>query len=147
MSFFTLFELYSANVPLLVPTRTLLERMCAISSLSNYGGGGSRYRYHGATPEGAPHRQTLPRDVGFFLDRADFYDTHADAMPHLHYFDSFDALADAVRAVDPAATSSAMAAANAHRARRVHSAWACMMGTAFPQLQRDIATSSCAETG
>ena len=55
-------------------------------------------------------------------------------MPHLRYFDSMAALAEAVRQAEPQRMSAAMAEANRTRVAGAHGAWDCLMRQTFPRL-------------
>ena len=120
----TIFELYSANVPLLVPDASLLRKLGCVASLAHYGGGAS---YDRPCRGGARPWSQLgsAASVDFFLKRADFYDdAHPDGMPHVHTFRSMEDLGKQLAAIDTRKTSAAMKETNCLRACRVRkSAW------------------------
>ena len=136
----TIFELYSANVPLLVPDASLLRKLGCVASLAHYGGGAS---YDRPCRGGARPWSQLgsAASVDFFLARADFYDAHPDGMPHVHTFRSMEDLGKQLAAIDTRKTSAAMKETNCLRACRVRSAWRCLMQTAFPALQGTAAAA------
>jgi hypothetical protein len=144
----TIFELYSANVPIVVPDATLLRQLGCVASLAHYGGG---MRY-GARRDGARRSSDLAAaaSVDFFISRADFYDAELNGMPHITTFSSADELGRTLAAIDTRAVSATMEQANEGRARRVRSAWRCLMEGAFPALaasrssERDVRTSNLA---
>lgn len=130
----TLFELYTANVPLLVPShQCVTKELGGLKSVFSYGNGET---YSKGGHEGGKFPPTRQE---FYLDRADFYD---DAplgqggvhMPHIGVFGSMDALGAAVDAADPKAMSARMVETNRERAGAARAAWACLMREAFPQL-------------
>jgi hypothetical protein len=119
----TIFELYTANVPLLVPDAHLLRQLGCVCSLGYYGGGA----HYGAT------RMEPASSVDFFIERADFYDAQPGSMPHVHTFSSLEELGRLLKTIDTRKTSAAMEEANQRRASGVQSAWQCLMHKAFPQ--------------
>lgn len=136
----TIFELYSANVPLLVPDASLLRKLGCVASLAHYGGGAS---YDRPCRGGARPWSQLgsAASVDFFIKRADFYDAHPVGMPHVHTFRSMEDLGKQLAAIDTRKTSAAMKETNCLRACRVRSAWRCLMQTAFPALQGTAAAA------
>ena len=136
----SIFELYSANVPLLVPDAALLRQLGSLCSLAHYGGGAVGY---GQRRGGGRRWSALSEasSTDFFIERADYYDSQPDGMPHIHTFASVDELGTAIASIDTRATSAAMAQANRSRASRVRSAWRCLMQSAFPQLADSPAAS------
>ena len=149
VSTMTIFELYSANVPLLVPDATLLRKLGCVASLAHYGGGAS---YGRPCRGGARAYSQLASaaSIDFFIKRADFYDTHPDAMPHVQTFRSMDELGKLLATMDTRKISAAVKEGNRLRAVRVRSGWRCLMQEAFPVLRgissQEAATAKAADS-
>ena len=140
VSTMTLFELYSANVPILVPDAALLRKLDCVASVAHYGGGASYVQRRGSSSSRGARALASAAHVDFFINRADFYDSVPGAMPHIHTFSAVEELGDVISSIDTTKTSAAMAQANRTRTSRVRSAWRCLMLAAFPALRADAPT-------
>ena len=101
VSTMSIFEQYTANIPMMFPTKRLLREM---------------YNKHYA----------VLHEVGevnwdMIYDHADYY--NLEWMPGLHYFDSVDELNKMVLTVDVLDTSHKMWKANSVRKQKVYEAW------------------------
>jgi hypothetical protein len=127
-SVMSLFEHYTANLPLFVPDKPLMRQLYAehrqegvLSQLSF----NQVYR----TPPGSiiPAAGSDPNDYDDvdtmmqWLNLADFYDT--ENMPHIQYFSSGEDLEARLQSMDAPAMSDAIRTANVGRHERVYAAW------------------------
>ena len=80
MSTMSLFEQYSAGVPLFLPSKKFYKD-CIMRGMMPFG---SVYATHAAPTSSA--LRTILRDLDFWLDRADFYD--ADNFRYVNFYDS-----------------------------------------------------------
>jgi len=112
ISTMSIFEQYSANVPLLFPTKRFLKEMGTLRSV--YG----------------PLHQNLKvcADMNWWIDRADYY-----SLPHITYFDSEQELNDIIKTLDFKDISKKMEAHNKVRRAYVYQQW--------KEVLRDVVTS------
>ncbi len=115
VSTMSVFEQYSANVPLFFPTKRFLKEQIQKETI-NFNGPYSRQDY-------APRLTAAvgPNWVDFWLDRADYYDT--DNMKYITYFDNFEDLKEILATVDTDAISNDMTAWNYQRQRAALEKW------------------------
>lgn len=111
ISTMSIFEQYSANVPLFFPTKAFLKELAALypevilSQLSFY-----------------PELQLQDsKAVDDWIEGADFYDE--EAMPYIQYFSSFEELRLMLKTVDCQAISVKMEEHNRLRKERVYEQW------------------------
>lgn len=105
ISTMSIFEQYSANVPLFFPSKRLLKEFKTLKSVY-----------------GALHpKLKVCADMQWWIDRADFYDE--ENMPHIIYFDDEKELNDKIKSTDFKKVSQDMKAHNAQRKERVYQQW------------------------
>lgn len=123
ISTMSLFEQYSANVPLFFPSKPFLRTLHreyprhVLEQLSFF-------TIFGLTPPatpGNPNNVNDPAVVDAWIDAADFYDT--EAMPHIQYFDSFVHLEQLLTTIDLHKISQKMQAHNVGRKKQVIDRW------------------------
>lgn len=83
ISTMSMYEHYTAGIPLLVPTKNFLRKLWVEGAQW-----GSVSAYW--TDDNLPNNLNPVNNMDFWLDRADFYDM--TNMPYMYYFDSFDHL-------------------------------------------------------
>lgn len=126
VSIMSLFEHYSACAPIYVPTREFLKRLMAehprevMSNLS--------YAQILGRPASAPSTGAVdlndvrdPQVVGWYLDRADFYDR--EWMPRIRQFESWSHLDHLLATDDHIGISQQMAAEKPARLTRIAELW------------------------
>jgi hypothetical protein len=121
ISVMSLFEQYSASVPLFFPSPDFVVELHqrhpgqVLSELS-------MFQVHGQHYDGTGLNRTQdPEVLRRWVSLADYYD--ADNMPHIQYFDSFEHLAELLASVDTAEISARMQAFNRVRRDRIVGAW------------------------
>jgi hypothetical protein len=108
ISTMSIFEQYSANVPLFFPTKRFLKQMGTLKSVY-----------------GTLHPNLAPcADIDWWIERADYYH-----LPHITYFDSEADLREKLANTDFEAVSRAMAAYNETRERDVREKWHLITNT------------------
>tara|TARA_B110000037_G_scaffold31989_1_gene38456 strand:- start:4663 stop:8673 length:4011 start_codon:yes stop_codon:yes gene_type:complete len=90
ISTMSLFEYYSANIPLIFPSKAFLKQLIKLGKISL----GSRYFKYKDYPK------TLEEPLGknyvdWWIDRADFYNN----MKHIIFYDNFEELPDILRGI------------------------------------------------
>ncbi len=127
ISTMTLFELYSANVPLFFPSKQFLRDLLfqapqwVLSQLSFF----KIYESFFPTTKGDPNNLNDPDIVNFWIDSCDFYDE--ENMPYVQYFDSFLHLEHLLKTTDCAAISQKMREYNEKRKQRVLEKWKAIL--------------------
>ena len=123
ISTMSVFEQYSANVPLFLPSKNFLRTLRAIypddilSQLSFF------QIFHlnpPTTPEDLNNIQDR-KSLNCWIDSADFYDV--ENMPYIQYFDSFDHLEELLLTTDCNAISQKMREHNEKRKQIVVEKW------------------------
>jgi hypothetical protein len=123
ISTMSIFEEYSANVPLFFPSKKFLRSLQAsypdriLNQLSFY------QVYNIAQPT-TPHDLNNIHDessLNSWIDSADFYDE--ENMPYIQYFDSFEHLEQLLKTVDCKAISAKMNEHNKQRQKLVVEKW------------------------
>ncbi len=121
VSAMSIFEQYTANVPLFFPTKELLLELhrahpkAVLSELSNYQVLGREYHGTGL------NRTEDPDVIRQWIDLADYYDP--EEMPEIQYFESFDHLAHLLETTDLEAVSERMRSHNAVRQHEAVGRW------------------------
>ncbi|HSX13421.1 MAG TPA: hypothetical protein VLE96_03265 [Chlamydiales bacterium] len=123
VSIMSLFEQYTANVPLFFPSKDFMRALRGmysgriLSAISYY------YLYSVAPPNvpGDLNHTYDPQVLNFWLDSADFYDE--ENMPYIQYFDSYDHLKTLLETVDCQAISKKMAEHNVKRREMIFKKW------------------------
>jgi len=120
ISTMSIFEQYSANVPLFFPQKYFLKQLISNNKLYLQ----SRYYFH-STPN-SPYPSKLepalgPEWLDFWIENADYYDQ--DNMKYITYFDSFADLQDKLRIIDTADISHKITEWNKIRKNNVYSKW------------------------
>jgi hypothetical protein len=129
ISVMSLFEQYSANIPLILPSKRLLKELIRtgrIVFISPY----MREPY----PARFKHMLQGPDWIDFWVDRADYYDT--ENMKYLTYYDTFEELRDLVEPngktpLDTAMISEQMKQWNQVRQSRAYQSWADLIDPVF----------------
>jgi hypothetical protein len=128
ISTMSIFEQYTANIPLFFPSwkflYTLRETFAANGVLSET----SWNQVHRLLPRstifpGLDDPNNFTNTVGMmnWARLADFYDE--ENMPHIQYFDSFEHLEELLQTVDTVKISKAMREYNHKRKKRIYDAW------------------------
>lgn len=127
-SIMSIFEMYTANIPMFFPTPRFLEEL-----FRDHGTSGvlSELSYNqvlrlpsgSSVPGPAPDPNNYSDITGmmYWVSKADFYDP--DNMPHLCYFDSFDELQVLLRSADIQKMHEGMMKHNIVRKHRAYTAW------------------------
>jgi hypothetical protein len=127
ISTMSIFEQYTANIPLFFPSKKLLNNLYfnnqgVLSQVSNYQLWKNLPKtiisFHG---ELDLNDYTNPDIIMKWLEYADYYDT--EWMPHIQYFDSFEELNDKINISDFQKISSNMQQANIIRKQKIYSKW------------------------
>lgn len=128
ISYMSIFEQYTSNIPLFFPTKEFLlklyteKRYSVLKEMSwnnLYNAPDRSMIAHGS--EFDPNAYNDIESVSFWLNYADFYDD--TWMPYITYFDSFDELNDIVNTVDTAYISDCMKRFNNLRQNQIHNMW------------------------
>jgi len=124
-SIMSLFEHYTACIPIYVPNRSFIKELMAdypaevLSQLSfSQVTGRPAARRNGGLDLNDTSDEAV---VDWYLDRADFYDR--EWMPHIRQFESWEHLDDLLATDDPHAISAAMADERPERLRRIAARW------------------------
>jgi hypothetical protein len=129
ISTMSIFEQYTANVPLFFPSKKFLfelHRAHPGQVLSEL----SFFQVHGVPFHGDGLNRTADPDVvRRWIDLADYYDP--ENMPHIQYFESFEHLAELLETVDRDEVSERMRAFNQGRQERIVGAWSALLGRVF----------------
>ncbi len=124
ISIMSLFEQYSANIPLFFPTKNLLFSMWGrrpsevLNEISAFKIFNSRPP---PTIEGDLNNLKDPNVIKFWIDTADFYDQ--ENMPHIQYFHSYKHLEELLRTVDTQEISRKMKEHNVQKKKMVFEKW------------------------
>jgi hypothetical protein len=122
ISTMSIFEQYSANIPLFMPSKELLKSMCKTGKYFLC----SRYiRFDPEIPRYYPNSLKPALDdntwIDFWVDRADFYDE--DNMKHIVYYNSVEHLRVLLQETDTQKVSDQMREWNDIRQARVLQKW------------------------
>lgn len=109
ISTMSIFEQYSANVPMLFPSKKLLKKLI-------------RDGYHRMNSVYGPYET---QDIEWWIDRADFYDQ--ENMPHIIYFDNEDDMNEKIQTVDFNQVSNQMESFNRMREQAVKDKWETLL--------------------
>ena len=120
----SIFEQYTANVPLFFPTKNFLKQLIQMNRIKF----NSRYAYHHSHNN---KRIMYPNEIDiaynnstwidFWLDRADYYDE--ENMKYIIYFDSIPHLTHLLRTTNFDEVSHKMAEWNIERELEIHTKW------------------------
>jgi hypothetical protein len=127
-SIMSIFEHYSANIPLLFPTKEYAVEMMKNGEAGVFSELSFNQVLKRKSGSDVPVSYPDPNDyedyVGMseWIRLSDFYDINN--MPHLTYFSSIEELTDIVSDMDFVAVSKNMALSNVDRRGRVYAAWA-----------------------
>lgn len=137
VSTMTIFEHYSAGIPLLVPSKSYLKDLLrrddnSVSLLSRY----SLFMGCKQWPKALDIAFQDATYLDFWLDRADFY-----TWPHIITFDSIADFHEKLVITDFAATSMAMQTTMKQRKGEVFQFWKSEFETAFPCLHHETTGS------
>jgi hypothetical protein len=123
ISTMSIFEQYSANVPLFFPSKNFLRTLQAIypdrilQQLSFF----QIFNLKPPTTPGDLNNIQDRKSLNSWIDSADFYDE--ENMPYIQYFDSFDHLEEQLKTVDCNAISQKMREHNEKRKQLVVEKW------------------------
>lgn len=124
ISTMSIFEQYSANVPLFFPTKRFLEQL-QLSYPNTILSQLSWYSVYGVTPTTLSNddpNNVLNKDiVKLWIDTADFYDE--ENMPYIQYFDSYEELEYLLKTVDCETISLNMKNFNIKRQKLAYKKW------------------------
>ena len=101
----SIFEQYSANVPMLFPSKQFLKKLVHDG-------------YHRMNSIYGPYEN---QNIEWWIDRADFYDE--ENMPYIIYFNSEDDLNEKIKTVDFQQVSKMMESFNKIRERSAKEKW------------------------
>lgn len=123
ISTMSVFEQYSANVPLFFPSKDFLLKLRAaypkaiLSELSFY----QVFKMKPPKEKNNPDNTNDPKVIQKWIDEADFYDQ--ENMPYIQYFDSFSDLENKLENSDLKLISSQMKKHNEQRKKIVYKKW------------------------
>ena len=128
ISYMSIFEQYSANIPLLLPTKRLLldiyknKKYNVLKEVSwnNYFNNNSQ-SFIECNHKYDPNNYLDLDSVSFWIEYADFYDT--TWMPYITYFDSLDEVNDIVTIMDTNKISNQMKKFNDSRKNNIYKLW------------------------
>lgn len=128
ISYMSIFEQYTANVPLILPTKEFLIEIYKnnkYSVLKEVSWNGyfktPNYSIIGYDGQHDPNNYLDINSVEYWLQWADFYDT--EWMPYITYFSSFEELNKLVDEIDVEDISNKMKAFNQLRSDRIYRMW------------------------
>lgn len=132
ISYMSIFEQYTYNIPLLLPTKKFLlniyqnKKYNVLKEVSwnNYFNQASK-SYIDCDCTHDPNNYNNIESVKFWLDKADFYDT--EWMPFISYFDSFDELNEIIYNLDTYNISIKMREFNIIRQQKIYSMWKSLL--------------------
>lgn len=136
ISTMSIFEQYSANIPLFFPTKEFAIklrreypwRVLPECSLFFW------YQRPHSNILGDPNNLNDPEVIKFWLDNADFYD--GENMPYIQYFESFEHLEHLLNTVDVNEISRMMKQYNLKRKRLVYQKWKEVLARVASQVQQ-----------
>jgi hypothetical protein len=117
----TLFENYTANMPIFFPDRVFLKEHSWPKAPFKLFSQLSFHRVHSQ-----PDPKDFPGPVDWWIDRSDALDP--ENMPHVILFSSLEDYAEKVKSTDYAAVSAKMREFNKTRQQRVYDAWSSILG-------------------
>ena len=108
ISTMSIFEYYSANVPMIFPSKTFLTELIRTGKYPRIGSKYFQFKHPDCFNEALNTGNSPPVDnfIEFWLSRADYYDSNN--MPHILFFDSYDELQDIINNTDFMSISSKM---------------------------------------
>lgn len=132
ISYMSIFEQYTYNIPLIIPTKKLLMNIYKDKkynvlkevSWNNYFDQNSS-SYIECNCEQDPNNYESLESMEYWINYADFYDE--TWMPHITYFDSFDELNYLVDKLDTDTISKKMKEFNKIRKNKIHSMWSSIL--------------------
>lgn len=125
ISTMSIFEQYSANIPLFMPSKSYLKRLLLNKKIPFNG----PYTRQDFAPKLEPILgESWPE---YWLDHADYYDS--ENMPYIHYFDSVNEINTLINQVNTEQTSLRMQAWNKTRQNRVLTAWQKLLAPHYKQ--------------
>jgi hypothetical protein len=108
ISTMSIFEYYSANVPMIFPSKTFLTELIRTGKYPRIGSKYFQFKHPDCFNEALNTGNSPPVDsfIEFWLNNADYYDINN--MPHILFFDSYDELQDIINNTDFMSISSKM---------------------------------------
>jgi hypothetical protein len=129
ISTMSIFEQYTANIPLFFPSKSFLKSLLQKNKIG-FCGPYTRSNYDSRL------EPAFGKDwIDFWIDKADYYDENN--MPHITYYNDFDELKTIVTTYDEktlSIISEKMKNKNQQRKLSIYSKWSEIMGTFFPPL-------------
>jgi hypothetical protein len=130
ISTMSLFEQYSANVPLFFPSKPFLKYLIKTGNYYFQ----SRYTkirgYNNTNPLNMKDAFDAVTWVDFWIDNADYYDT--ENMNHIIYFNDFNELQILIQTVDFTSISNNMRQHNIIRQETAYNKWTNIINNLFP---------------
>jgi hypothetical protein len=127
MSLMSIFEQYSANIPLLFPSKKFLKKLICegnIQYISCYMNEGYPSKFDSAL--------SYPYWIDYWVDKADYYDSQN--MPYIVYFDNCDHLEYLIKTINTQEISNQMKAYNEKRQSKIYCQWDQLIKQQFTQL-------------
>jgi hypothetical protein len=128
VSIMSIFEQYTANIPLFFPTKNLLLDLAFNTNLS---GALSEISFNQVNNidsgsiigggENDPNDYKCRNNVEKWLSLADYYDE--ENMPFINYFNTLDEIQDCIHSVDLNKQSASMKKYNEHRKKMIYARW------------------------
>lgn len=135
VSTMSIFEQYSANVPLFFPAKKFLKQLIREKRISFYGSYVKNTETHIIEHPFPPElKPALDHDnwVDFWIDKADYYDENN--MKYITYFNSFKELQELISSVNYNEISENMKLFNEHRTQYVLLKWKDILNKTFLNL-------------
>lgn len=128
ISYMSIFEQYTANIPLFVPSKNFLMELYktkkpGILKEVSWNGECNQYSHSSINYNGEydPNNYLDYESMNYWLQFADFYDE--EWMPHIQIFNSFSELEEMVQTVDTLEISNKMKEFNKVRKQRIYEMW------------------------
>lgn len=136
ISTMSLFEQYTANIPLLFPTKRLLKELVSnkiaqfdVRYTTLFDGNKRKY------PAYLSDALDDDKYIDFFIDRADYY--NEDVFKYISYYDSLDSINDLVNNLDTKQISKQMTEWNKIREKKIYLQWKQFFSNIF-DIKKDV---------
>jgi glycosyltransferase involved in cell wall biosynthesis len=128
LSLMSIFEEYSANIPLLFPSKKFLKELihtAQIIFISCYMKDGYPSKFDSVL--------SYPYWIDYWVDKADYYDE--TNMPYIVYFDNFEHLRYLIKTINTQEISNQMKEWNEKRQNKIYTKWHELIKCHFTELQ------------